>query len=337
MAARILQNNPSYTVDDVYNALIGLTTPDLDPQELNPPGVSGTPNAVLHLTDVLASLPASIAAAPSGPTTITVSAGGTTSLTYELWQVNPEFDFVNYHANAAAGTKVAGPQASSNFSVNVATPKAFFARVRSSCGSADTNITIVAPVVAAPAGLVAGATGGTVTVTWSAVPNVDNYEVERKIGTGAWTAIATPVAASLNDSPTVPKGVVLYRVRGVRYGIRSDPSNHDVAYTKTFTDDPVLTAAPRTNIKARHIVELRNAVNGLRELSGLPDVFASSALDENIVRTQVIDDADFTFLMSSLNTARNAAGLASISFQTTPAPGAPAAASHLTDLRGGVK
>ncbi|HEV7921302.1 MAG TPA: S8 family serine peptidase [Thermoanaerobaculia bacterium] len=337
MAARILQNNPSYTVDDVHTALIGLTTPDLDPLELNPPGVSGTPNAVLHLTDVVASLPASIAAAPSGPTTINVSAGGTTSLTYELWQVNPEFDFVTYHSNAAAGTKIAGPQASSSFSVNVTTPKAFFARVRSSCDSADTNIAIVAPVVAAPTGLLAGATGGTVTVTWNAVANVDNYEVERKIGTAAWTAFATPTATSLNDTPTVPTGVVLYRVRGVRYGIRSDPSNHDVAYTKTFTDDPPLTGAPRTIIKARHIVELRSAVNGLRELSGQANIFTGSALDENTVRTQVIDDADFTVLMSTLNTARNAAGLAGISFQTTPTQGAPPASSQLTDLRAGVK
>jgi len=336
MAARILQNNPASTVDDVYDALMEHTTADLDSRELDPPGVTGTPNAVLHLTDVVASLPPTIPAAPSGPTTINVAASGTTALTYELWQVNPEFDVNTYHSNAAVATKIAGPTSSSSFSVTVTTPKAYFARVRSSCGSADTNITIVAPVIAAPTGLVANAANSTVTLSWNAVANVDGYEVERQIAGDPWTVVGNPTGTSMTDAPQAPTGVVLYRVRAMRFGVRSDPSNNDVAYTKTFTDDPVLAGAPYTVIKALHIVEMRKAVNGLAEFRG-PVPFIGNALDENFVRTQVIDDADFTGMMNSLNSARAAVGLPSLPFRTPPAPGSPSLSTQLEDLRAGVK
>jgi hypothetical protein len=334
MAARILQNNPTYTIDNVYSTLMGLTRPTMDTRELDPPNVTGTPNAVLQLTDVVASLPATIPAAASGPTTINVTATGTTTLTYELWQVNLEFDFNTYHSNAAASTKIAGPQASLSFLVNVTTPKAFFARVRSSCGSADTNITIVAPAVAAPSGLVANATAGTVSVSWNAVANVDNYEVERKIGTGAWTAIATPTATTLSDAPTAPTGVVLYRVRAVKYGVRSNPSNVDVAYVKTFTDDPLPGGAV---VKAKHILELRQAVNALRELGGSGPIFTGTALDENFIRTQAITAADLTVLLTQLNAARTAVALPTVTLQPNPAPGAPVVGAYITALRSGVK
>ncbi|HXH90413.1 MAG TPA: S8 family serine peptidase, partial [Thermoanaerobaculia bacterium] len=78
VVARILQNNPGYSVDQVYSALMSNTTPDLDPIELDPPGVTGTPNALLHIPDVsIAPLPATI----TGP--FTASASGTAPLTYQ--------------------------------------------------------------------------------------------------------------------------------------------------------------------------------------------------------------------------------------------------------------
>lgn len=343
MAARILQGN-TYTVDQVYSALMSRTSADLDPVELNPPGVTGTPNAVLRLTPVTVSaLPLATPMATTGNTSITVSATGPGALAYELYQVNASFDVVTYHDNAAASTKIQGPQSSPTFSVSSTAGTSYFVRVRSTCGTADTNITTVTDVtVPAPAGVLASATAGTVTISWNSVTNATGYEVERKIGTGAWTLASTVSSGSqtsTTDAPLVPSGVVLYRVRAMRNGARSDPSTNDVAYTRTFSDDPILTTAPYTPVKAIHLVEVRQAVNGLRELRGSAPIYAGTDLDAALIRTQFIDDVHFTSLMSNLNAARTAAGvgLATIGFQVVPVAGAVVDDTQMANLRSGFK
>jgi len=343
MAARILQSNTTYTVDQVYAALMARTSPDLDPNELDPPGLTGTPNAVLRLTPVsVTALPLTTTVATSGNTSITVSATGPGTLTYELYQVNASFDVATYHNNAAASVKTQGPQTSSTFSVASTAGTSYLVRVRSTCGTADTNITTLSSSIAAPAGVVASATAGTVTITWNSVTNATGYQVERKIGTNAW-AIAVTVTSgsqtSTTDTPTVPSGVVLYRVRSKQGSVVSDPSNHDVAYTKTFTNDPIATSAPLTEIAAVHVIELRQAVNGLLELSNSSPVYVGNDLNASILRTQLIDNAHFTSLMSSLNTARTASGigLAAVGFQVPPVDGVLMDDSQMADLRAGFK
>jgi hypothetical protein len=132
VVARILQSNPSYSVDQVYSALMSNTTADLDPTELDPPGITGTPNALLHIPDVsIAPLPATI----TGP--VTASASGTAPLTYQWYLVNS--NFVD-HSNDAAATPVAGAT-SATLDLNPRVAGTFFVRVASSCGSADSNFT----------------------------------------------------------------------------------------------------------------------------------------------------------------------------------------------------
>lgn len=132
VAARILQSNPTYSVDQVYSALMGNTTADLDPTELDPPGITGTPNALLHIPDVsIAPLPATI----TGP--VTASASGTAPLTYQWYLVNS--NFVD-HSNDAAATPVAGAT-SGTLDLNPRVAGTFFVRVASSCGSADSTFT----------------------------------------------------------------------------------------------------------------------------------------------------------------------------------------------------
>jgi hypothetical protein len=214
-------------------------------------------------------------------------------------------------------------------------------RVRSSCGSADTNITTVttATIVPAPAGLVATASvsGGTVAISWSAVSGATGYDLERKIGNGIWSFVKNVTGTQTSDAPSVPAGVVLYRVRARQGTAVSDPSNHDVAYARAFTDDPILTAAPYTKCKAIHLIELRRAVNALRELAGVGPVYSGNDLDETYVRTLAVDDVDLTTLKTSMNAARAALDLPPIGFQSTPANGLSIDDTQLSDLRAGVK
>lgn len=142
MAARILQNASTYSVDQVYNALIARTAADLDPNELDPPGLIGTPNRVLRLTSVVVNdLPPTIQAGAGGAS-INVTATGTGTLTYELFEVDSRFDIGSYSRNAAASWRVQGPTMSPSFTV-AAEQKSYFVRVKSNCGSADTNITTI--------------------------------------------------------------------------------------------------------------------------------------------------------------------------------------------------
>ena len=144
-------------------------------------------------------------------------------------------------------------------------------------------------------------------------------------------------SASVSDSPTVPTGVVLYRVIATQ-GVNSSPaSNIDVACTKSFTDDPILIASPFTLVKAKHLVEIRQAVNALRELAGASAIYAGNDLNETYIRTLFIDDFDFTTLMTNLNAARAAAGLPSTSFLITPAAGAFIRNTQMSNLRAGIK
>jgi hypothetical protein len=342
MAARILQSNTGYTITQVYDALMARTAPDLDLTELDPPGITtgDTPNKVLRLTPVVVqALPAITPAASSGNTTLTITASGATGLQYELFQVNSAFNVALYNKGDAAATKIAGPQSSNTFSVPSTGAISYFARVRSSCGSADSNITTVTSLTA-PAGLVATASGGTVTIQWNQAANATGYQVERKIGTAGWTLAQTVTSGSqtsVTDTPTVPAGVVLYRVRATQGSATSDPSNNDVAYTATFTDDPILTSAPYTVVKAVHVIEIRQAVNALRELANEAAIYSSNDLDVNLLRGQVIQAQHFTSLMTELNAARGPFNLGTAGFQYTFTAGSVIHNTHMRDLRLAVK
>lgn len=338
MAARILQTNPTYTVDQVYAALMARTVNDLDETELDPPGVTGTPRAVLRLTPVVVQpLPPITPAASSGNTTITITASGASGLQYELHEVDPDFDIVQYNQGAQSAGVVAGPQSSNVFSVVSTSGKSYFARVISSCGTADTNITTISSL-GTPAGLDATASGGTVAISWNTTANAGGYQVERKIGTGAWTLAQTVNSGSttsVNESPTVPAGVVLYRVRATQGAAVSAPSNVDVAYVLSFTDDPIVTTGPFTPIRALHLVELRRAVNALRELNGDPAVYTGNTIVEASVQALPVAHTDFTDVMTSLNAARAVFGLPARVFPSTPVSSGPV--NHVGPVREGVK
>ena len=339
IAARILQNNTAYDVDDVYTALMNRTAADLDPTELNPPNVTGTPNAVLRLTPVTVQPLPVTTYLVNGSATITVSASGATGLTYELYQVNDSFDVATYNKGAALALKISGPQSSNSFTVSPTGTKSYLVRVRSSCGTADTNITTVT-TLPAPTGVVATASGGTVTIQWNVVSGATGYDVERKVSNAAWQLAQTVTSgsqSSVNDVPGTPNAVVLYRVIARAGAAASAASNNDVAYAGTFSDDPIVTVGTPTGIRAEHITELRKAVNTLRDINGSGAIYSASDINPNDLRGQAVDDGHFTTLMDNLNLARQAAGLPTFPWGTTPASPNEIDDAQMTTLRTALK
>jgi Ig-like domain CHU_C associated len=59
----------------------------------------------------------------------------------------------------------------------------------------------------------------------------------------------------------------VYKVRAIRSGASSGDSNRDLATAILFADDPIVAGGP--DVAAQHIVQLRTAVQAVRQLAGL--------------------------------------------------------------------
>lgn len=320
MAARILAANPAYGVDDVYNDLIGRTSATLDTATLHPPNVTGTPNALLSLNDVvITQQPGDRTAEPSGPTTLTVTATGSAPLTYEWYQVIPAFDLNATRRNAAvctvspsacSATLVAG-QNTNTLSVTPTTTTGYFARVRSACGgSSDSNIAIISttPPPPAPTGLTAeGVFGGTsASLTWNSVSGASGYRVERKAAGGSFTEVCNVTTTGCTDGGLAAGNAYLYRVRATAgsgqtlvYGAYSP---NDIATTVSMPEHPPVSGV--TTVKASHVIELRHAVNALCDLAGRARIYSGTALEIDSLQYTTILAATWNDLRSSMNSVR---------------------------------
>ena len=187
----------------------------------------------------------------------------------------------------------------------------------------------------APQNFRATTNGSTVTLNWNAVANA-TYTVQFKNSFDDWTSLPAMSGTSTTHNPTSTSGVVLYRVRANVGSAQSGPSNHDVAFVGTFTDDPIATPPSRTSIKAVHIIELRRAVNGLRDIAQHGQVYVGNALVESELSGDPILASDFLSLLENLNAARGLpiASLPGVSFRA-PAPdgGVVISRTHIEDLR----
>jgi hypothetical protein len=116
----------------------------------------------------------------------------------------------------------------------------------------------------------AASTGGTVA----------QYKVERCQNISAGPGCYAPVADVPPGTPTISyedaatslsaNAAYLYRVRAVdSSGNFSNYSNVELATTIIFEDDPLNPNQTRTPIRARHLVQLRQAVSAVRALAGL--------------------------------------------------------------------
>ena len=120
---------------------------------------------------------------------------------------------------------------------------------------------VVAP--AAPANLIATATGSDVLLAWTAnvEPDLDGYHVERRSDSGEWTRLTTdPVEIPAFTDPLLANGAYTYRVTAVdEVGNESAPSNEATAVVAASGP-----AAPTLAISAP-------AAGGMLDLTWVPE------------------------------------------------------------------
>ena len=350
-AARVLQNNPTYTPAQVKAALLDNSVSTLDPATLNTYDyngveITGTPNKVLRLADVnITGQPDSTPAASSGTTALTMAAGGTSSVSYQWYEVNAGFDLATYKNGAHSSSAIAGATAATYNAPASTQVKAYWARATSSCGTADTDIAVVVPRPASPSNVFAIATGNSVTVTWLAGAGAEQYLIERKISGQPWTQADTVHASSLSFTETLfaPGGMVVYRVTSVAGAAylpatnlaKSAPSNNDIANLNTYET----IVAGSTFFKTQHLIELRQAVNALCNAVGAPPEYSAAELQLSSLQNVKVNHAHFTSLLTHINNIRTnpLIGLGAASFTETPAPNGAIKGTQVGQLRAALR
>ncbi len=351
-AARILQNNQTATPAQVRATLLSASTATLDLTTLNTYDYNGnlitdTPNNVLRLSDVgIAVHPTSTAAAVSGPTQLQVQATFSSSVTYQWYTVNSDFDLATFtnKRGAFSSTPIAATNSNTDQAPSSSTATGYWVRVSNGCGSGDSDIAVVVPRPAAPSNLIATGNGANVTITWSSGTGAEKYRVERKVAGQGWTSAGVVTAPTLSfvDTPSASGGMVVYRVfslAGVAYlpdGSLAEsvaPSNADLANVNTY--EALAVPPAYTTIKGQHIVELRQAVNALCDAVGAPDEYQAADLVLASILDKVIEAADFTSLMTKINSIRTnqLIGAGAAAFTETPGIGLTVKGQHLQDLR----
>ena len=353
-AARVLQSNPTYTPVQVRTALLAnsvstLDTATLNTYDVNGVQISGAPNKFLRLGDVnITSQPASTPAADNNaPTPLTVVANGTTTVSYQWYEVNSDFDYATYQNGAFSSTPIAGTNSATFNAPASSTRKAYWVRVTNSCAMADSDIAVVVPRPGSPSNVTTTTNGTAVTVTWSAGSGAEQYQVQRKVAGQAWTQAGQVSSStfSFTETPSAPGGMVLYRVvsqAGVAYLAPSNlatsaPSNNDFANFASYAYETL--ASQATTIKAQHLIELRQAVNALCDAIGVTDEYQSADLQLSALQGNTVTATHFTSLMTHINNIRTnpLVGLGAASFTDTPAPGFIIQVQHLQSLRDAIQ
>lgn len=199
-AARILQNNPTFTPQQVRAVLLANSVSTLDAATLHPKTssgtlISGTPNKLLRLGDVnITSQPASVTA--SAPTPVSVTASGTSTVSYQWFEVNSDYGY-EYPYGAHSSTSIGGANSATFMAPVSPTAKGYWVRVSNSCGSADSNIAVVTPCAKPAFSSVTSSTtillGATITISASATAAGSSFQwyegpegnVSSPIGTGS--------------------------------------------------------------------------------------------------------------------------------------------------------
>jgi hypothetical protein len=192
------------------------------------------------------------------------------------------------------------------------------------------NLVVHPPPFGRPAAVNALSFGGPVVLSWLGVEGADHYEIWRTGATGTMLAGTSPFA-QFNDGNVVPDAAYLYRVRAVSATSASDFSDPDIAVTFIFTDDTIVAGA--TTVKLAHILEMRAAIDAVRNVEGAgPYAWTNPT-------PIVIAAADWMELRAALNAARTAAGLSPVTFTDgeLSAESTPIRAVHINQLRAGIR
>lgn len=146
---------------------------------------------------------------------------------------------------------------------------------------APSSVQSVAPVFLDAPVLSVTATSSTgITLSWTAPVGANEYAIERGDSmSGPFKRIDSPVATTFTDFGVTSQKAYVYRVRAIATSqlntIGSDPSNMAVGTAISFEFSQLL----GQTIKARHLHDVRMAVNAVRRVANLPDV---TFLPENL-------------------------------------------------------
>lgn len=198
-----------------------------------------------------------------------------------------------------------------------------------------------------------------VNLTWSAPSSgaVGSYVVERAEARDAAGRLRyAPVGPAVTTLPTasspyfdqtaVAGKVYLYRVKAVfASGAPSGYSNQDLATTVRYTgDDPLVgrddpQGRPGSPVRAAVLTELRDVVDSVRALAGLPRAAwrDEPPEDPRPAPGVLIRAWNFRELRSNLNPALSALGIAEVPPDPTLAVGERIMAKHIQDVRDRVR
>lgn len=196
------------------------------------------------------------------PGTLSVTATGT-GLSYQ-WYVGTAGTTTN-PISGATGTSIV---------VSPAFSTAYWVQVTNSCGSVNSSTGWVQVHLVTPASVQALAVSTPpstyqINVTWAAVPGATSYRVQRLAG-GVWGPAVIVGSASYSETQLPPNAAYAYQVQAIDNSPGSNPSSWstaDFATTMTFDDEPINVNS--TRIRVGHIIQLRVAVDAMRNAAGL--------------------------------------------------------------------
>ncbi len=200
----------------------------------------------------------------SVPVTVSWSAstGTAGSLTFEPHETRKSF-IVTYTANEQDdGDRVINLSLSANGSVDSSRSSGVIT-IRDDDGPS---------VLRPPSTIVATATSATsVVIEWAPPQGATGYEVWRtNYLPWGFTKVASAAASPFTDATAVANTAYLYQVRAINDTETSGFSRSDFAYTRLFSDDPIV---PRvTAVRTAHFTEIYTAVAALRTVRGIGNV-----------------------------------------------------------------
>ena len=190
--------------------------------------------------------------------------------------------------------------------------------------------------------------GAQIDISWAPSSNAHHYQVERASNLGGTftilnsnvtgttfqdTSVANPSAGCNANAPTSTVCAYVYRVRAAdAVGNLSTPSNVDLATAITFADDPLPNLA---EVRATHILQLREAVNAARAAANLgPAVWFQSDIQQQSTTIMAIDVEE---LRTALDAARERFGLPTGDYTDSSLHFVLIYKDHIKELRDRVK
>ena len=130
---------------------------------------------------------------------------------------------------------------------------------------------VAAPFLFPPVLTVTATTNTSISLSWTTPSGAEEYAIERADNmSGPFNNINVVAGNTYTDVQVTSQKAYVYRVRAINFsnGDRSDPSNMAVGTAISFE----FSQLPGQTIKARHLHDVRAAVNAVRRVAHLPEL-----------------------------------------------------------------